>query len=139
MKRILFALLIALALLGFSACESAPEYKDGTYTAEEQEFSNGYRYFVEITVEEGKIAEVVYDAYSEDGSETKDAKSRAGNYPMKEKGNAQWDWHVQADNLEEYLVSTQSTQQPDAITGATIGIDSFYTLVNEALAEAKLQ
>jgi major membrane immunogen (membrane-anchored lipoprotein) len=138
MKRSLMVLFALLAGLGLLSCEAAPSFKDGTYTAQDAEYHNGWKYFVEITVADGKIAAVNYDATSEEGNPNKDAMSRAGNYPMVENGGAQWDWHEQAEKLEAYLINAQSTDTPDAVTGATIGIGGFFALAEEALADAKM-
>ena len=39
--------------------------KDGTYKAEETTYTQGYKYFLELTVKGGKITAVNWDAYKE--------------------------------------------------------------------------
>ncbi len=56
---------------------------------------------------------------------------------MVENGGAMAPWWEQARAVEDYFISSQDTSQPDAITGATIGLEPFYNLVNEALEGAE--
>ena len=59
-----------------------------------------------------------------------------GNYGMVEKGGAMAPWYEQAMKVEANLLKTQDTEMPDAVSGASIGLDPFYSLVNEALKGA---
>lgn len=113
-------------------------YKDGVYRAEEAAFSekSGYKYFVEVTVTSGYIVSVYWDGVHKDGGKTKDQRSVDGEYGMVENGGAMAPWFEQAAAVESYLLETQDTDMPDAISGATIGLDPFYTLVNAALSGA---
>ena len=114
------------------------KYKDGTYHAEQPEFSHGYKYFVDLTVVSGYIVAANWDAYAQaEGGKNKQKASMDGEYGLVEKGGAQAPWWEQARAVEDYLISTQDPSQPDAISGATIGLDEFFMLVNEALEGAK--
>ena len=53
------------------AGQTAARLKDGSYRAEEETYDNGYRYFVELTVAEGRISAVNWDALKEGGDLTK--------------------------------------------------------------------
>lgn len=112
-------------------------YKDGSYHAQLPDFHNGYKYFVDLTVISGYIVAADWDAYAEDGGDNKEQRSIDGTYGMVEKAGAIAPWFEQAGKVEETLLNSQSTEMPDAISGATIGLDPFYTLVKEALSGAK--
>ena len=112
-------------------------YKDGTYKAEESAFDHGYKYFVDVTVVSGYIVAVNWDAVAEDGTKNKEQKSIDGEYNMVAFGGAMAPWWEQARAVEGYVLNTQSLKQPDAVSGASIGLDPFYTLLNKALARAK--
>lgn len=110
-------------------------YKDGTYHAEMPAFDQGFRYFVDITVTSGYIVGVNWDGLAEDGGKNKAQRSEDGEYGMGAKASAPW--FEQNKNIEEYLLSTQEVTQPDAISGASIKLEPFYELVNQALAGAE--
>ena len=112
-------------------------YKDGVYRAEEPAFNHGYKYFVEVTVTSGYIVAVNWDGLAENGGKNKAQSSMDGEYGMKQNGGAIAYWWEQARVIEDKVISSQSTVQPDAISGASIGLDPFYTLLNNALAKAR--
>lgn len=112
-------------------------YQDGVYRAEQESFSHNYKYFVGLTVTSGYIVAANWDALAEDGTKNKQQASMDGDYGMVEKAGAIAPWWEQARAVEEYFLETQDTTQPDAISGATIGLDEFFTLAGEALEGAK--
>ncbi|GFR36987.1 hypothetical protein PRECH8_02830 [Insulibacter thermoxylanivorax] len=122
-------------------------YKDGTYYAEEPDFgSSGWKYTATITVMAGNIVAADWNGIHKDGGDDKDTVSKNGEYGMVEKGGAQAEWHEQAYLAEQYLIETQdptaityTTEQghTDAISGVTIHVVEFFTLAEEALANAK--
>ncbi|QEN09537.1 FMN-binding protein [Oceanispirochaeta crateris] len=112
-------------------------YKDGTYKAEEAAFDHGYKYFVEVTVTSGYIVAVNWDAYAEKGGKNKAQSSIDGEYGMQKNGGAMAPWWQQARAIEDSVINSQTVNQPDAISGASIGLDPFYTLLNKALSKAK--
>lgn len=112
-------------------------YKDGTYRAEEAKFDHDYKYFVDVTITSGYIVAVNWDALAEDGSKNKEQKSTDGEYNMVAYGDAMAPWWEQARAVEAKVIDTQSVRQPDAISGASIGLDPFFTLLNKALAGTK--
>ncbi len=112
-------------------------YKDGTYSASDEEYHNGWKYFVDLTVTSGYVVSAHWDAFAEDGGTSKVQRSRDGEYGMVANSNATKEWHEQAQAVEKAFMESQNTSAPDTITGATITYDTFYSLVEEALAGAK--
>lgn len=123
-------------------------YKDGAYHAEEKEFSanSGFKYTVDLTVLNGNIAAVNWNAVHKDGGDDKKTLSKNGQYPMVENGGAKLPWHEQAAAVEAHLLKTQDpakiTYSSDAgntqdIAGATLKVKPFFNLAGEALATAK--
>jgi major membrane immunogen (membrane-anchored lipoprotein) len=112
-------------------------YKDGTYHAEQAAFDHGYKYAVDVTVTSGYIVAVNWDGLAEDGGKSKAQRSMDGEYGMVANGGAMAPWWEQARAVEDRVLNSQSAVQPDAISGASIGLDPFYTLLNKALAGAK--
>lgn len=117
-------------------------YEDGAYHAEASEFDNDWKATVDLTVLNGHIVNVYWDAINEEDPELrKKDVSAAGDYGMKEFGGAQGDWHEEAAKAEAHLLETQDPRAielkddgtTDAISGVTIGIDEFLELVIEAL------
>ncbi len=170
MKRTLSMTLAVVMLLALVACTAAPAastspspsaaasvspsaspaqspaaaLKDGTYKTEGAEFdaNTGFKDSVEITVKDGKISEVNWDATHKDGGKTKKERSKAGEYDMKNTGLK---WHEQAAAMEAALLSSQdpatlivtSDGKTDAVSGVTIHVSAFVTLAAEAIAKAK--
>ena len=112
-------------------------YKDGSYHAEQPAFDHGYKYFVDVTVINGYVVAANWDALAEDGGKNKVQRSADGEYGMINNGGAMAPWFEQAQAVESHFLTSQDVNQPDAISGATIGLDPFYSLVQEALAGAK--
>lgn len=112
-------------------------YKDGAYHAEESEFDHGYKLFVDVTVISGYVVAVNWDALAEDGGTNKVQRSMDGEYGMFENGGASAPWFKQAEAIEAHFLTTQDTTMPDALSGATIGLDPFYKLLHEAMSSAK--
>lgn len=126
---------------GLSA-NTADGYTDGDYIAAQPTFSDGWRGFVEVTVEGGKITKVNWDAESETGDRTKKELSKAGEYTMTEEGP---EWYEQAETMEKALLELQDpsklifqaeTGKTDAYTGVSINIREFVQLATEALDSA---
>ena len=119
--------------------------KDGTYTAEADEFENGWKDKVTIEVQDGKIASVDWNSEAEDGGKDKKTASKDGDYGMVENGGASAEWHEQAEKVETFLVEKQDVDAielnddgtTDAVAGVTIKVKGFVDLVKKALSEAK--
>ncbi len=116
-------------------------YQDGVYTAEADDFGeNGWKDTMSITVAGSYIASVYWDSVDQEGRSKKEL-SDAGEYGMVANSDATVSWADQARAVEEYLVENQTLSdltlddegRTDAISTATIHIDSFEQLVTEAL------
>ena len=82
------------------------ELKDGTYEAKaEAADNNGFTDQVTMTVKDGKITEVNWDAVGADGS-TKSVLSESGEYVMTEDGLT---WKEQAEALANALIAVSYT------------------------------
>jgi len=136
--------------LADQALESGPvgrgPYKDGYYHAELEEFSHGWKDYVDVTVVGGYIVAVHWNAYPEEGEMDKYQFAKEGNYGMVENGGAQAGWWEQADRAEAYLLETQDPAaieytddegHVDTISGVSIHVKELFSLAAEALAQAK--
>ncbi len=133
--------------LAEKALEAGPRdigpYADGGYYAIQDEFpSSGWKEYVSVFVENGYIASVNWSALNEDGDDKK-VYDAEGKYGMVAKGGAQDEWSVQAARVEQYLIDTQDPSaisyiddngHTDDIAGVSVHVNSFYELVQEALA-----
>lgn len=101
--------------------EAGGDLKDGTYKLEEKNYSNGYRVVFDMDVKDGKITKSNYDYVNEDGkSKQKDADYEKS---MKEKTKTGPKEYIPA--LNKLLVSTQSPDSVEVVTGATHSSESF--------------
>lgn len=123
--------------------DGSSAYADGTYTAADPTFSNGWRAFVKLTVQDGRITAVDWDADPESGDLTKKQLAAAGEYTMTEDGKR---WDEQAATMEQALIRVQDpmklvmdtqTGKTDAYTGVSIKIDEFVRLASQALDSAR--
>ncbi|MFV0441701.1 MAG: hypothetical protein ACK5LV_10500 [Lachnospirales bacterium] len=106
---------------------------DGTYKAEQPEFVDEYKDFVEITVEGGVVTNIDYDSAKEDGT-LKSELSESGEYGMVAYGNASSEWHEQVALLEEAALASQAPV--DTVSGVTIDFSGFNELYADAIAQA---
>lgn len=125
------------------AGSSAGTMKDGSYRAEQASYSDGYKNFVEITVQGGRITSVNWDAMKEGSDATKKAESQAGSYVMTEDGPL---WHEQAKTMEDALIKAQDpasltyyeeTGKTDAYAGVSVDVGVFVKLAKQAADQAK--
>ncbi len=114
---------------------------DGTYEAKTSEpDSSGFIDQVQITVADGKITEVSWDAVSEDGSK-KSVMSENGEYVMTEDGLT---WKAQAEALANALIENQSLSflstdeqgKTDAVSGVSISVGGFISLAEQCLMQS---
>ena len=135
-----------LAALGLSGCGSsgsgskggaaAGNYKDGTFTGQSKTMDagvdgDGYG-VVTVTVENGKIVDVTFDAFLPDGTpKDKDYGKSEGNYALAQKVLGSKDTYA-AD-----LVATGDPSSVDVVTGATFLHDQFVEAAEDALKQAK--
>ena len=109
--------------------------QDGTYTVEGTPDDKGNYGFVTITVEGGKVTNVVWDEMY--GGESKAQLSVEGKYVMKPV------WKTQAESLGTYVVENQTTAgilnekgYTDAVSGVSIYVGGFVDLANQAISQA---
>lgn len=124
-----------------TAPDSGVVWADGTYETEEPEFDEqGFKDKVSLTIENGKITDVTWDAYNKDG-ELKSVLSADGIYEMKPDGLT---WQEQALAIADFLIQKQSTDaitmdqdgKTDVVTGVSISVKDFVTLAKECLKQA---
>lgn len=125
--------------------KEAEALRDGKYRAAESDYdATGFRNVVEVTVTNGMITAVNWDAEAADGGKSKKELSRAGEYVMSEDGLP---WHEQAAVMERALldlqtptaiVYDQSSGKTDAYSGATIAVSPFVKLATEALTQSRM-
>ena len=128
-KFIKSVLLAAVMLFAFTACttDSFTNLQDGTYRAEYKNFDvYGWKDYIEITVEDGEITQLVFDAVnmeddslkSEDESYRNEMELIVGTYPAK----------YNADLINQFLESGKISAV-DIVAGATQSTGSFKTLL----------
>ncbi|MEA4815730.1 MAG: FMN-binding protein [Lachnospiraceae bacterium] len=115
--------------------------KDGVYKAENLNYIDGFKNYVEITVQNGKISKANWDAINKEGNSKKEM-SENGEYIMTENAPL---WHEQAKLMEELLVkmgdplsiSLSNDGKTDSVASASITVNEFVKLSEECLIEAK--
>ncbi len=151
MKRIFLiagALVLILVLALFLMGMNRSPYNDGVYSAQVAEFPNsGWKETVEITIENGKIIKINWDAIYKDDSIPihKKQYSKSGLYGMLAAG-ASNEWYDQALAAEQFVLrngidalAVSEEGYTDAVTGCTIHVNEFQKLVYECLEQAKRQ
>ncbi|MDO4262157.1 MAG: FMN-binding protein [Eubacteriales bacterium] len=117
------------------------ELADGTYTATTGEYDgSGFMDEVSITVENGAITAVSWDALMEDGSQ-KSVMSENGEYTMTEDGPT---WKEQSEALAAALIEHQSLSflttneegKTDAVSGVSVSVGGFISLAQQCLEQA---
>ncbi|MDD2954925.1 MAG: FMN-binding protein [Oscillospiraceae bacterium] len=121
---------------GVTGLQTAPEYEDGKYRAEMAKEDQGWKEFVEITIQDGKIAEVVFDVVDADGN----YKSADEEYKKKmaEGGSETWPEKFYAEILAEYQAKNYLAKDMELVAGATVSSENFQMLAPAALQRAKL-
>ncbi len=110
------------------------DLQDGTYTLEESDFDdNGWKVFIEITVENGKIVSSNYNYEDADGQ----LKTEDEGYQemMKDKSGVGPQEFVQ--QLNDGLVATQDAQLVDIVTGATHSSEAFVNYAQQLIQAAQ--
>ncbi len=136
-KLISLALTAVFAMGAFTGCSEeqlkTAALTDGTYRAEFVDFdANGWKDYVEVTIAEGQLNEVVFDSVnekgqlkSEDESYKVEMEQMVGTYPAK----------YNKDLINQFLESGKITTV-DIVAGATESTGNFKTLIIEAMANA---
>lgn len=139
--RKLSAILVSVLLTIFclAGCSNDATYKDGEYSAEFMEFdSRGYKDFVNVTVKDGIVANIEYNAFDKDGALKTEDSAYADDmlavqdtYPSK----------YSADLVNQYL-EAQKISGVDVLAGATYSSESFialFTALEPQMAEGNTQ
>ena len=115
--------------------------ENGTHTAKTETTETGDYNYVTITVEDGKITNVVWDEIT--GGASKAELAANGQYVMVE-GNPTW--KDQSEALGAYVVKNQTTDgimnetgYTDAVSGVSIYVGGFVDITNQALAQASVE
>lgn len=145
MKKI--SIFCALILLVGTTLFAQVKAKDGVYFAQATSFDDhSWREQVILEVKGGKITKVNWNGVSNlPGQADKKTYAKAGKYGMS-KIAKQGEWDKQAEAVEAWLLKTQDVGfskfnekgATDAISGATMGVSNFFTLVNKALASTPI-
>jgi major membrane immunogen (membrane-anchored lipoprotein) len=122
--------------------EAMDGLEDGIYFAE-GEFSeqSGWKNVVILEVDGGEIAEVTWTGAHEQNGVPKYERSQQGEYGMMENSDAMAPWFEQVDAVTSWLLENQDVSElslddegrPDGISGASINVGGFKSLVQEAL------
>lgn len=114
--------------------------QDGFYVERAKEPHNGYTSEVSLTVKDGIITEVVWEAYNEAGQK-KSVLSQTGEYTMTPDGLL---WADQAKALAAYVLEHQSVDgltlneegKTDAVSGVSVSINEFVEQVSNCIKRA---
>lgn len=127
---VLLLMLLAMLLVG---CGSSGDLKDGYYTAEMTEFSNGWKEYLVIQVCHGNIVSAEFNAKNASGfikawdnSYMKNMLAIQGTYPNK-----------YTREYVQQLMEGQADTQVDVVTGATTSGGNFVKLVDAVLKQAE--
>ncbi len=121
---------------GASGGTAKGTYKDGTYTGQSRTMDanvdgDGYG-VVTVTVENGAIVDVTFDAFLPDGTpKDKDYGKSGGNYALAQKVLESKDAYAQD------LLATGDPEAVDVVTGATFLHDQFEEAAKDALKQAQ--
>ena len=143
-KFVLIAACLTLFLGLLTGCGAA-RYRDGSYTAVSPEFSSsGWKEILELTIENGKITKINWDAVFQDDSIPirKKQYSKSGLYGML-LGGASNEWYDQALAAEQFVLengidamNVDSNGHTDAVSGCSVSVQAFDTLMRDCLAQA---
>lgn len=110
------------------------DMQDGTYTLEETDFDdNGWKVFMEMTVEDGKITSSNYNYEDADGQ----LKTEDEEYQEMMKDNSGVGPQEFVKQLNEGLVATQDAQLVDIVTGATHSSEVFVNYAQQLIQAAQ--
>ncbi len=137
MKKLLSLVLAGLLSFGMVGCTATDlntaTLVDGTYRAEFLDYdAYGWKDYVEVTVRENRLFEVVYDSVNEDNKlKSEDERYKAdmeaivGTYPAK----------YNQDLINQFIQSGKVTSV-DIVAGATESTGKFKTLIVAAMESA---
>lgn len=130
-KTVILSLLL-LFVMTFAGCGSSGGLKDGYYTAEMAEFSNGWKEYLVIQVSHGNIVSAEFNAKNESGfikawdnAYMENMITLRGTYPNK-----------YTREYVQQLLEQQADIQVDVVTGASTSGENFAKLVEAVLQQA---
>ncbi len=146
MNLTLRCLMSALVLLTASTALSAQAtaYKDGIYFAQEANFAaSGWKGQLIVRVKAGKIVAVNWNGVNNLNLLDKKTVAQTGGYGMG-KVAKKGEWHLQAAAVETWVIKNQgiggltvnANKTTDGIAGASVKVDGFVALFNQAISSA---
>ncbi len=143
-KYIALIIAVIICLFSLTACNGTA-YKDGVYYAEADEYENGWKETVEITITGGEIVKISWDAVSNnpDIPIHKKQYSKSGLYGMLAAG-AVYEWCDQAKLAEDYVLEygldslhINADNGVDVIAGCSVHVNKLKDLGLKCLEKAK--
>ena len=134
LKLILAAALLCLAAFAMGGCmQQEDRLVDGYYTVEMSDYSNGWKEFVSISVSNGQILAVEFNARNASGfikawdiQYMRNMDGARGTYP-----------NLYTRTYAANFLRTQSAEGIDTVTGATHSGDNFRQMTALLLEKAK--
>ncbi len=135
MKKIIL-IVIAFIVVGsalFGCSRSRSSMQDGYFAAEMSDYANGWKEFVTIYVKDNQIISVEYNAKNSSGfikswdmAYMRNMNAKKGTYPNR-----------YTREYGKQMIEKQSTENIDAVTGATTSYGTFKQLITAAVDMAK--
>lgn len=130
--------LLSIMLTGFFAVAAFAAdgvIQDGTYRAETVNFDDhGWKPFLELTYQDGKIAAVKFDYTNEKDGRLKTSDQAYGKNMAAATGTSP---EIYTVKLAQSLVAKQDIERVDGVTGATHSTEDFKILAGAAIENAK--
>lgn len=127
----------------YSEYPSVEGLHDGVFFAENDDYDNsGYKDYVEITVKDGRIISVNWDAEAKDGGKNRAQSSVDGEYNMPD---GQQIWAAQSYSMENMLVKVQDLDKlaiksdgyTEIVDGVDMKVNVFYRLAKECIENSR--
>lgn len=127
----------------YSEYPSVEGLHDGVFFAENDDYDNsGYKDYVEITVKDGRIISVNWDAEAKDGGKNRAQSSVDGEYNMPD---GQQIWAAQSYSMENMLVKVQNLDKlaiksdgyTEIVDGVDMKVNVFYRLAKECIENSR--
>ena len=133
MKKLIVALLSVCLIVSLVGCGGS-KIADGTYSAElsdaATEANHGWKDFLTVTYQDGKMVEVDFDSKDADGN-LKSEWATPETYPMDPQPS---EWIPQ---LEENIKATSDPDKVASVAGATMGSSHAKELYRAVIEKAK--
>ena len=128
--------LAAAVMIAITACDKDDEktyiYEDGTYRAEEADFSHNYKAFLVVNIENDEFVSVDFDYVNPDGGLK--SETTAETYPMTPHPSV---WLPEYEAMVMDLEITAADVEVDGVSGATGAWESLNVLLDTVLEAAK--